>query len=99
MQLTILLEPVNGRGYRASGGEPFHLSVEGASREEALQKLQSEIQARISGGAEVIVLNLPVESNPWLRIAGMYKDDPMFEAWQQAIADYRDEVEKDDDYP
>src|SRR5262245_37315998 len=27
--------------------------------------------------------------NPWMKIAGMFKDDPLFNEWQQAIAEYR----------
>jgi hypothetical protein len=36
--------------------------------------------------------------NPWLRIAGIFENDPLFEEWQQAIAEYRDQVEKDPNY-
>ena len=31
MQIPILIEPVAGNGFRFRGGEPFGLSVEGAS--------------------------------------------------------------------
>lgn len=98
MQLEVLIEPMNGRGFRASGAGPFRVSVDGATREEALKKLQDEIQTRIRSGAEIITLEMPAESNPWLKIAGMYKDDPMLEEWKQAMAEYRDQIEKDDGY-
>jgi hypothetical protein len=98
MQITVLVEPMNGQGFRATGCVPFGISVEAATREEALKKLQGEVQARMKSGAEIVLLNVPAESNPWLKIAGMYKDEPMFEEWQEAIADYRDQIEKDDNY-
>jgi hypothetical protein len=39
MQVSVLIERVPGNGYRAKGGEPFCLSAEGATRDEALQGL------------------------------------------------------------
>jgi hypothetical protein len=99
MQIKVLVEPMNGNGFRASGGEPFRISVEGATREEALKKLRDEIQERIKNGAELVTLDVPAEPNPWLQMAGMYKDDPLFDEWQKAIAENRDRAEKDDEYP
>ena len=98
MQITVLLEPMNGKGFRATGAQPFGLSAEGATREEALGKLQQEVQDRLKNGAEVVSLEVSDNDNPWLKAAGMYKDDPVFDEWQQAIAEYRDQIEKDDDY-
>jgi hypothetical protein len=98
MQIAVLVEPMNGKGFRATSTQPFDISTEGPTREEALKKLQAELQARLSGGAEVVFLDVPAEANPWLKIAGIYKDDPLFDEWQQAMADYRDQVEKDDNY-
>ena len=37
--------------------------------------------------------------NPWLEAAGMFRDDPLFDAWQQAIAEYRREADADADAP
>ena len=98
MQIAVLVEPLNGTGFRATSTRPFDIITEGPTREEALKKLQDELQAKISNGAEVVLLDVPAEPNPWLKIAGMYKDDSMFEEWKQAMAEYRDQVEKDDDY-
>ena len=36
--------------------------------------------------------------NPWLKIAGIFKDDPFMEEWKQAMAEYRNQIEKDDNY-
>src|SRR5438874_195671 len=43
MQISVLIEPVPGNGYRAKGGEPFALSAEGATRGEALARLRDQI--------------------------------------------------------
>jgi hypothetical protein len=31
--------------------------------------------------------------------AGMFKDNPLFDAWQQAIADYRRQVDEEPESP
>ena len=98
MQITVLLEPMNGQGFRATGCEPFAFAAEGATREEALNRLKSQVQARLSGGAEVVALDVAPQEHPLMKFAGMFKDDPFFDEWQQAIAEYRDKIDKDDDY-
>jgi predicted RNase H-like HicB family nuclease len=98
MQITVLIEPKNGNGYRASNNAPFGASAEGTTREEALKKLQDEIQAQLRSGAEIVAMELPVEPHPLLKYAGILKDNPLLEEWKQAMAEYRDQIEKDDDY-
>ncbi len=41
----------------------------------------------------------PSAEEAWLRMGGIFKDDPLFDRWQQAIADYRREVEEDPNRP
>ena len=41
----------------------------------------------------------PQRTNPWLSGAGMFRDDPLFDEWQQAIAEYRREVDGIADVP
>jgi len=98
MQIPILIERVNGNGYRSRGGEPFNLSAEGATREEVLAALRRQLQDRLRGGAEVISLDVAPEPHPLARFAGMFKDDPLFESWLRSIAKYRRDVDADPDY-
>ncbi|MFM7599713.1 MAG: type II toxin-antitoxin system HicB family antitoxin, partial [Pseudanabaena sp.] len=44
-------------------------------------------------GAEVVSLEIeiPQPENPWLRFAGVFKDDPSFDRMQEDIAEYRRE--------
>jgi hypothetical protein len=62
-------------------------SVEGNSREDALSKLDQQVKAQLADG-EIAYLDLPLvkAKNPWLEIAGKYKDDPNWEEYQTAIA-------------
>lgn len=99
MQFPVLVEQTNGNGYRASSSVPFEVSAQGATREEALRNLQNEVETRIKGGAEIVFVDLPVE-NPWLKMAGIFnKDDPAIQEWKKAMAEYRDQIEKDESYP
>ncbi len=99
MQIPVLIEPVAGNGYRARGGEPLAVAVEAPTREEALAKLREVLQARLQNGAEIVPLEVTPVQHPWMKFAGMFKDDPLVEEWKEAMAEYRREVEEDPDYP
>jgi hypothetical protein len=98
MQIPILVERVTGNGYRARGTEPFAISARGSTREEALAKLRAKIPARLKNGTEVVGLEIGRQSHPLAEFAGLFKDDPLFDDWQKAIADYRRRVDNDPDY-
>ena|SRR5579859_4612234 len=98
MQIPVLLERVKGNGYRARGSDPFAVSVRGATREEALNKLRGKIQARLKKGTELVGIEVGESSNPWVEFAGMFKDDPMIEEWKKAMAEYRKKVDEDPEY-
>ena len=89
MHLPILIEPVAGNGYRASAGQPFALSTEGATREEALQRLRQEIESRLAAGADIVSLEIPKQEHPLAPYVGMFRNNPLFAEWQQAMAEYR----------
>src|SRR3989442_1130126 len=64
MQIPVLLEKVKGNGYRARGTEPFAISARGSTREQALAKLRTKIQARLKKGTEVVALELDPQPDP-----------------------------------
>lgn len=68
--------------------------VESRDRQSALADLQKLITTKLIG-AEVVALEIeiPQSENPWLRFAGIFKDDQSFERMQEDIAKYR--CEKD----
>ena len=96
MQIPVLIEPLPGKGFRARGGEPFPFAAEGATRDEAVRRLREMVDLRLRNGAELIALDVPPE-NPWLRFAGMFKDDPLFDEWKAAIREYRAQRDPDPD--
>jgi hypothetical protein len=96
VNIPILIEPVEDRGFRATGGLPFEIRVEGATRDEALGRLRVEIERRMAGGAIVVRLELtPAQEHPWAEGAGMFQENPLFDEWQKAISEYRLKVEQE----
>lgn len=98
MNIPVLIEPIANNGFRATGGLPFEITVEGATRDEALGRLRAEIDKRMARGAIVVPLEITLtEENPWVQGAGMFRDDPQFDEWQAAILQYRRQVDQDDE--
>src|SRR5438128_2405314 len=91
MQIPVLIEPMNDHGYRATIGPPVAMTAEGATREEALQRLREALEQRLAAGGEIIALETSATEHPLAPYAGagMFKDNPLFEQWQQAIEEYR----------
>jgi hypothetical protein len=96
MQIQVLIEPIPGQGYRAIGGEPFSLIAEGATRDDAVRNLRSLIESKVSAGAEIVTLDIPITGHPWLPFAGMFKDDPLVEEWKQTMAELRRQADADE---
>jgi predicted RNase H-like HicB family nuclease len=99
MQIPVLIEPVAGNGYRARGSEPFALTAEGSTREDALRKLRELIEIKLKAGAEIVPLEIPNGNNPWLRMAGTLDlDDPLVKPWQAIMEENRRKADEDPDY-
>jgi hypothetical protein len=100
MQIPILVEPVNNNGYRATCGPPLAVSAEGATREEAVDKLELLLRGRVINGVELVVAEIParVNENPWVKYAGMFKDDPMFAEVLEIMKENRRKDAEDSGY-
>lgn len=101
MQFPILIEPVANNGYRASSGPPLSVSADGPTREEAIRKVQEQMRQRLHAGAEIATVEIPVQpvENPWVKYAGMFKDDPDFEEVVEIMAENRRKMNADPDIP
>jgi predicted RNase H-like HicB family nuclease len=99
VRIPILIEPVADNGFRAKTGAPFELSADGATRDEAIDGLRQLLQNRLNDGAQLDAIDVPSASQPnaWTHFAGMFKDDPYFDEWQQAIAENRARADQCDD--
>ena len=63
--------------------------VEGDTEEEVLRKAQADLQSLLAEG-RIIQLELEVKSegHPWKQFAGMFADDPDWDAFEDAMQRY-----------
>ena len=98
MQIPVLIEPIAGNGYLAKTGDPLPLRAEGATRGDALKKLEEMMTQRLTSGSTIAPVPEGASENPWLAMAGIYDPaDPEVQAWIEAMAEYRREVDNDPD--
>jgi hypothetical protein len=99
MDIPVIVEPVAGNGYRAVGtaGLSIGLIADGKTPEEAMEKLGDLVKARAAKGAEMRTLAIPAGPHPFSRFAGSLRDEPLFEAWKQAMEEYRRRLDEDPD--
>jgi hypothetical protein len=94
--MQVVIEQIPG-GYRA---KPWTDSVEGATQDEALQKMIALIQRYQDNGARFVEVPL-MEPNPaeaaWQRLAGWLKDDPDYDDLQASIEERRRQLDDDPD--
>jgi predicted RNase H-like HicB family nuclease len=69
--------------------------VEGDTKEEVLRKAQADLQSLLAGG-RIIQLELEAkpEGHPWQPLAGMFADDPDWDAFQASLQQYREEIDR-----
>ena len=67
--------------------------------EQGLAELRSRLDRMPAENGSAAEDATNVHGNPRLEGAGMFRDDPLFDDWQRAIADYRREVDSDPDAP
>jgi hypothetical protein len=99
MQIPVLVERIGRNEFRAKAGEPFALSAEGRTHEDALRNLRQLIDSKLSAGTELACLDIPTNHNPWLRMAGCWDpDDPMVQQWKEILKENRRKADEDPDY-
>ena len=72
--------------------------VQGSSRQEVLVSVRQHLEARLSQ-AEIVPLEIESGSSsghPWMKFAGMFEDDPMFDQVLENIHLNRQELDADD---
>jgi predicted RNase H-like HicB family nuclease len=90
MVIPVLIEPIEGGGFRAMAGSPLMVSAEGRSQDEALSRLRDAIRLKLAAGSILVPLDVPpAEENPSVKYAGMFRDDPLFDEWVEAMAENR----------
>src|SRR5689334_14442228 len=101
MEIPVLLEHVTGDGYRATCVVLHQrLVAEAPTREGALSQVKELIRNELERG-DVVQIEVPVpgERNPWLTIAGTWKDHPDIAEVEENIREYRKRINDDPDRP
>ncbi|MEH2057908.1 MAG: hypothetical protein V7K97_17450 [Nostoc sp.] len=97
---VIVKQGSDGRTIAIVPGLP-ELQVEASDRATALSQIQQRLETHLAG-AEIVSLPIKLPSiepkNPWLAMAGVFKDDPQFEQMLEAIESYRHELDKNIEY-
>lgn len=89
MQIPVAVEPIPLGGFRAETAPPFTAMAEGSTREEAVEKVRDELNKQLEQGKVVMIeVGLNTE-NPWLKMAGTLKDNPIVDEWRAAVEEYR----------
>lgn len=101
MQVPILIERVPGNGFQAQAAYPFGITAEAPTRDEALAKVQTLIQAKLdSGDTELVQLTINAPANPWLKLAGtLDAGDPVVKEWLDIVAENRRLADADPNWP
>jgi hypothetical protein len=96
MEIQVLINPIADNRYQACGGPPFPFVAEGDSPYEAIKNLHKLIDDRLKAGAAICRIQVPAHESDMIQWAGMWKpDDPLIAEWQQAVEDYRRQVDED----
>jgi hypothetical protein len=101
MEIPVLIERVEGDGYRARGVEPFGVTGEGATQEEAIRKFREQVEIRIAAGARVVRVSIQQrEDHPWDSFFGTWdENDPAIKRWEELVEEYRREIDEDPKTP
>lgn len=95
MEIPVLLEPLPEGGFQAQSADPLGLTAQGDTPDAALRHLREIIEARTASGAILASIEIPARKYGPHPGAGIYKDEPLFDRWREAIEAYRQEVEDD----
>jgi predicted RNase H-like HicB family nuclease len=97
MQIPVVIEPTPTGDFRAHAPQPLTSVGEGPTSEAALAKLREELEKELKRGKQIVLMDFPGEQeNPWVAMAGSLKDNPLFDEWQAAIREFRDQVNREE---
>jgi predicted RNase H-like HicB family nuclease len=96
MTTTVLITRLADNRFTARALALPDVVASGDSEREALEQLRSTLAA-LAAHSHLVQVDLPLPDalaeHPWLRRAGLFSDDPDWEAFQDEIARYRQEVD------
>lgn len=97
MDVSVMLEQMGQNGYRATALVPTPLAADAPTRKEALERIRALLMERFSR-TELVQLEVPIGTdNPWLAIAGTWRDRRDVEEIIENIEAYRRDVDANAD--
>lgn len=96
MQIPVLIQPIEGGRFRARAGEPFAMTAEAASPEEATATLAKQFEECFRAGAALTVIQVNgTTSTPAVHFdfTAIADDDWFFQTMSDAIAENRARAE------
>jgi predicted RNase H-like HicB family nuclease len=98
MQYTVLLKQTDGKFIARVPALP-ECVAEGPTRDRAIENVRAAI-ARLLEEAEVMTVEVdgPLvrrDEDPWMKVRGMFRDDPDYEEVLKEIAAYRKQVDEE----
>jgi hypothetical protein len=91
VNIPVIIEPILGNGYRATGagGLSVGLTAEGKTAAEAAVRLAELVQTRLHAGARLAALSVGADEAPWKQYAGYLRDSDLFDSWRDAMEENR----------
>ncbi|MEO1431676.1 MAG: hypothetical protein AAFV71_21975 [Cyanobacteria bacterium J06633_8] len=99
LNYDVLIEQVDGNFIATALLLPG-CQATGATKEEALKNLSQLLTQRLAN-AEIVSLEIepPKKEHPWMKFAGMFKDDPQFDEMMEYIEqERREDYERMEEY-
>ena len=106
MQVSVVIQKLNGTGFCAKTVSPPLLSAFGPTRDVALAAVRDQLAEQFEG-VEVVSLNVPIRGetqwnpdaapivkeapNPWSQMAGAFKDDADYAEVIEHMKAYREQ--------
>jgi predicted RNase H-like HicB family nuclease len=100
MTFQIFVQSRPEQGYVASVVGIPDCVAEGETKEEAVAKAK-EVLSRLLTQGELVSVEIEnvlhtQPDNPWLKVFGMFKDDPTWDDFQASIEEYRRELDAEE---
>jgi predicted RNase H-like HicB family nuclease len=105
MQYQVFVQNSAERNFMASVVGLPHVTANGVTEKEAIDKLRDILNSQFTNGKLVTIdIDLPSEgsiekSDPWIANMGMFQDDPTFDDFLAEVNNYRNEVDSTEVYP
>jgi hypothetical protein len=103
MQFVVSVEPSHGRGFLARSPFVPEVTAEAPTADQAVAQLRRQL-TNLAVRGELRLIDVPIPTadreplqNPWQKIAGIYKDEPLFEEVFEHMKAYREQRNREMD--